>query len=56
MINFSQDSLIDILSGLSNQDKTPQDVLYEMIDETRDYYQEVVLTGSTINSLSINLE
>lgn len=54
MIQFDQDSLSEILAGLSNQKKSPQDVIYEMIDETRDYYQEVVLTGSTINSLSIN--
>lgn len=54
MIQFNQEELSDALYGLSSKNKSPQSVLYEMIDEMRDYDPEIVLTGSTINSLSVN--
>ncbi|MHC3995703.1 hypothetical protein ACXWTF_12835 [Thiomicrolovo sp. ZZH C-3] len=54
MIQFRQSEFEDILHGMASNDKSAQDVAYEMIDETRDFHQEVVLTGSTVNNLSVN--
>lgn len=53
-MTFNLDEFIDILNGMSSMTKTPQDVLFELIDETRDYHQEIKLTGSTIGALSSN--
>lgn len=54
MFQFTQEEYEDLLHGMSNSDKDPLSLTYELIDETRDFYQEIVLTGSSINALSVN--